>query len=46
MVVRSRAEVNHTLDRYLPMVRKGAVGRILDGTVAVAEIAPLARPAR
>jgi len=39
-------EVKHNLDRYLTMVRKGAVVRILDGNVPVAEIVPLARPAR
>ena len=39
-------EVKHNLDSYLTMVRKGAVVRILDGNVPVAEIVPLARPAR
>jgi antitoxin (DNA-binding transcriptional repressor) of toxin-antitoxin stability system len=39
------SEVKHNLDRYLTMVRKGAVVRIVDGRVAVAEIVPIARPA-
>lgn len=39
-------EVKHNLDRYLTMARKGAVVRILDGNVPVAEIVPVARPAR
>jgi antitoxin (DNA-binding transcriptional repressor) of toxin-antitoxin stability system len=40
------SEVKHNLDRYLTLVRKGAVIRIFDGKVAVAELVPIGRPAR
>lgn len=39
-------EVKHNLDRYLTLVRKGTVIRIVDGNVPVAEIVPIARTAR
>lgn len=40
------AEVRSHLDQYLRLVRRGAVVRVMDGDTAVAEIVPIARPAK
>ena len=40
------AEVKRQFDRYITLVRKGAVIRVLEGDTAVAEIVPIPRPAR
>ncbi|HVM98395.1 MAG TPA: hypothetical protein VMT89_18520 [Candidatus Acidoferrales bacterium] len=40
------AEVKHNLDRFLTLVRKGTVVQIVDGDKPLAELVPIARPAR
>ena len=40
------SEVKAHLDRYLVLVRKGTVVRIMDGDAPLAELVPIARPAR
>ncbi len=39
------AEVKSHLDRYLSLVRKGTVVRIMDRNSAIAELVPMPRPA-